>query len=80
MTDGWKCPVCSRGVSPNEKTCDHGGGVGLAPLNPYPNSDWRVYGCAACAISGVCMCVRRTTISICHSIYGQQPYIGAGNL
>ena len=22
--EGWKCPVCGRGVNPNEKTCNHG--------------------------------------------------------
>ena len=27
MREGWKCPVCGRGVSPDEKVCDHGGGV-----------------------------------------------------
>jgi len=28
---GWKCPVCNRGVAPDEKTCDHAG-VGLIPF------------------------------------------------
>jgi len=31
---GWKCPVCNRGVAPDEKTCDHAG-VGLIPI-PAP--------------------------------------------
>lgn len=22
--EGWTCPVCGRGVSPDEKTCEHG--------------------------------------------------------
>ncbi len=26
MTEGWKCPVCARGVAPGEKSCNHGGG------------------------------------------------------
>ena len=24
MREGWRCPVCNRGVSPDEKACDHG--------------------------------------------------------
>lgn len=24
MNEGWKCPVCERGVAPGEKHCDHG--------------------------------------------------------
>jgi hypothetical protein len=24
MREGWKCPVCGRGVSPDHSTCDHG--------------------------------------------------------
>lgn len=35
MTEGWKCPVCGRGVAPSEKTCDHGGGIAAIPL-PHP--------------------------------------------
>jgi len=23
MREGWKCPVCGRGVSPDEKYCEH---------------------------------------------------------
>lgn len=23
MKEGWKCPVCERGVSPDHATCDH---------------------------------------------------------
>jgi len=33
MNEGWKCPVCSRGVAPTEKHCDHGG---LGALQPLP--------------------------------------------
>lgn len=25
MNEGWKCPVCGRGVAPHEKHCDHHG-------------------------------------------------------
>ena len=43
MIEGWKCPVCGRGVAPSEKYCDHGGGIAAIPLpqpwNPLaPNS------------------------------------------
>lgn len=24
MNEGWKCPVCNRGVRPDKDTCDHG--------------------------------------------------------
>lgn len=36
MSEGWKCPVCGRGVAPSEKTCEHGEGHGglEAPFNP----------------------------------------------
>ena len=47
MNEGWKCPVCGRGVAPSEKTCDHGAAkVHLAPNGPpsWPNvprtNDW----------------------------------------
>lgn len=23
MADGWRCPVCGRGVHPDEEVCDH---------------------------------------------------------
>lgn len=29
MREGWKCPVCNRGLSPNVQHCDH---VGVNPL------------------------------------------------
>ena len=34
--DGWKCPVCGRGVSPDEKTCPCSGGE----FRPYQPSTW----------------------------------------
>lgn len=46
MTDGWKCPVCNRGVAPGEKACDHGGSLaapyhfthpGCVPTTVYPS-------------------------------------------
>lgn len=43
MNEGWKCPVCGRGVAPSEKHCEHGGSQlhipGSLPL-PYtmPNT------------------------------------------
>ena len=30
--EGWKCPVCGRGVSPQEKTCDHNGNAQAVPV------------------------------------------------
>lgn len=35
MADGWRCPVCGRGVAPGEKVCDHGG-LSVAPVYPLP--------------------------------------------
>lgn len=35
MNEGWKCPVCGRGVAPTERFCTHGGGV-AAPILPNP--------------------------------------------
>lgn len=33
MSEGWKCPVCGRGVAPTEKHCDHNNAFGgLWPL------------------------------------------------
>lgn len=29
--DGWRCPVCGKGVSPDTKTCDHDGVNGHEP-------------------------------------------------
>jgi hypothetical protein len=29
--DGWRCCVCGRGVSPDQKTCDHGGSFTFHP-------------------------------------------------
>lgn len=34
MSEGWKCPVCGRGVAPTEKNCGHEGGVGTMPYVP----------------------------------------------
>lgn len=52
MTEGWKCPVCGRGVAPSEKVCEHGdghGGLGVPIVPtfiqhdpPRPNQ-WRPY-------------------------------------
>ncbi len=35
MREGWICPSCKRGVSPDEKHCDHGDALrqGLPPLD-----------------------------------------------
>ena len=39
MADGWKCPVCSRGVAPTERHCDHGNSVLAVPqINIVPTS------------------------------------------
>jgi len=46
MTEGWKCPVCGKGVAPTEKTCDHGAAglpdmpVPTAVPNGLPTSAW----------------------------------------
>jgi len=32
MREGWKCPVCGRGVSPDFRTCEHG--YAATPVNP----------------------------------------------
>jgi hypothetical protein len=35
MREGWKCPVCGRGVSPDHGTCDHGGqAAAYQPVSP----------------------------------------------
>lgn len=41
MREGWKCPVCGRGVSPDQPTCDHGEGVNrvVGEQPRYYNSD-----------------------------------------
>lgn len=45
--DGWKCPVCGRGVAPSEKHCDHGGSLaqpyfpGMFP-SVMPTVPWRI--------------------------------------
>jgi hypothetical protein len=37
MNEGWKCPVCGKGVAPTEKHCDHG-----APsINTSPSIHWQ---------------------------------------
>lgn len=33
MREGWKCPVCNRGLSPNVQHCDH---VGVNPVTQFP--------------------------------------------
>lgn len=39
--NGWRCPVCNRGVAPTERQCDHGGAASLSPYygppGYYPN-------------------------------------------
>ena len=44
--EGWKCPVCGRGVAPSEKTCEHGGlGAPIVPTfiphGPQWPNQWR---------------------------------------
>ena len=43
MTDGWKCPVCGRGVAPGLDYCDHGASLyGPAYVRtPAPVYYWR---------------------------------------
>lgn len=41
MTEGWKCPVCSRGVAPGEKCCDHGGAASYSPQTQPPGEIWK---------------------------------------
>ena len=35
MREGWKCPVCGKGVSPDKDTCEHGGLGPLTNFNPF---------------------------------------------
>ena len=37
--NGWKCPVCGRGVNPSEKTCNHGP-ENARPINPAIADHW----------------------------------------
>ena len=37
--EGWKCPVCNKGVNPNEKMCDHGTMPWEIPYWPSTTSD-----------------------------------------
>lgn len=48
---GWTCPVCNRGVSPDEKTCNHDNMASLPPtfVPPYKPGHW---GWPAPATSG----------------------------
>lgn len=39
MREGWVCPACRRGVSPDEKTCDHGGTSHGVPVAPGAHPD-----------------------------------------
>lgn len=41
MREGWRCPVCGAGVSPDEKRCEHGNG--LAAMVPTVTR-WPVRG------------------------------------
>jgi hypothetical protein len=34
MNEGWKCPVCGRGVAPTEKVCPCLGGLPYVPYTP----------------------------------------------
>lgn len=34
--EGWVCPTCKRGVSPDVPTCDHGGGHAVFAPQPSP--------------------------------------------
>lgn len=39
MNEGWKCPVCGRGVAPSEKHCEHGSPLpGFGPV--YIPTHW----------------------------------------
>jgi hypothetical protein len=51
MNEGWKCPVCGRGVAPSVKDCSHGGtevspfypALPLTPLQPLYDTNNRPY-------------------------------------
>lgn len=71
---GWICPSCGRGVAPGVTTCDHGNLGKLAdppqrvlpphwPV-PVPETRPRIGGCDACRYTGICMCVRRSRITM----------------
>ena len=35
MSDGWRCPVCGRGVAPSERHCEHGGIPTTVVISPH---------------------------------------------
>jgi hypothetical protein len=66
MREGWKCPVCGRGVSPDHGTCDHGGQAALPdpsyaqpyrPLEfvPFPGTAPGYMPGCGCKVGDVCM-------------------------
>ena len=69
--DGWKCPVCGKGVAPDQKTCDHEGARDIGrPIDKYregwPGQPYELvrgpvpwpepFICDACRRGGVCNC------------------------
>jgi hypothetical protein len=68
MADGWRCPVCGRGVAPTEKVCDHGGLGALQPYQPVtvPVADC---GCPPGVCFGATNCPRYPAlpVTICSS-------------
>ena len=72
--DGWKCPVCGRGVSPDQKECTHGEVALPLPWVPTPAPIPFYPGyipvptsgpCSACRNGGVCNCVLMPTFTNC---------------
>ncbi len=44
--EGWVCPVCKRGIHPDEKSCAHGEEKAAAPTplyQPWPYEPTRTY-------------------------------------
>lgn len=56
-SEGWKCPVCGKGVAPTEKTCDHGNQVNAGTYRPWPVIyPQTLKACPSCGSYGICGC------------------------
>lgn len=70
--EGWICPTCKRGLSPDQPHCDHDAStvVPRLPLRRGTTTPWMpqpatideytrlIGGCEACRESGICGCYR----------------------
>lgn len=77
MADGWKCPVCGRGVAPDVRTCEHGGQIaapGSFPLHGIPVSPSFDCGCPSNTVCMSVACPRRIEF-VCKTANGGWAYI-----